>query len=171
MLAQSQSLQNNTQSTEPTKSTNNLQNPAVSTRFSSSNILLVTNTNDSGAGSLRQAIQDAKSGNIIKFSAILADRTIFLKSQLSIPAGKNLTIDSGDARNLTINGNNQTRLFYLNSTSATPTNLTLKNLALVNGYTSDRGGAISTTHQGNLNEWVISSSPIAWKYGDRSRNQ
>jgi predicted outer membrane repeat protein len=129
---------------------------------SSSNILLVTNTKDSGIGSLRQAIQEAKSGDIIKFSASLADRTIFLNSQLSIPAGKNLTIDGSDARNLVISGNNKTRLFYLNSTSATPTDLTIKNLTLANGFTSDRGGAISTTHQGDLTvENVVFKNNVA----------
>ncbi|MCU0533641.1 MAG: calcium-binding protein [Hydrococcus sp. Prado102] len=145
-----------------TKPTNNtLQTFSVSAT-STPQTLLVTNTNNSGAGSLRQAIQDAKSGDIIKFSASLSDRTITLTSQFSISAGKNLTIDGSDASNLTISGNNKTRIFYLNSTSATPTNLTIKNIVLANGYTSDRGGAISTTHQGNLTvENVIFKNNVA----------
>lgn len=116
-----------------------------------SNTLVVTNTNDSGTGSLREAIKNAQSGDRIKFAAELAERTITLNSELSIPANKNLSVDGQDAPNLTISGNERTRIFYLESTSATPTDLTVKNLTLADGYTSDRGGAISATHQGTVN--------------------
>lgn len=123
---------------------------SVASTEKGANPLVVTNTNDSGAGSLREALENAKSGDTIRFAAELANKTITVNSELSIPAGKNLIIDGQGASNLTISGNNQTRLFYLNSTAATPTDLTIKNLTLANGSTSDRGGAISTTHQGSV---------------------
>lgn len=110
----------------------------------------VTNTGDSGAGSLRKAIASAKSGDVIKFAPKLAGKTITLKSQLEVPAGLNLTIDGGNAKGLTISGADKHRILLLQSTSATPSRLTVKNLTLADGYTSDRGGAISTEHQGQV---------------------
>lgn len=110
----------------------------------------VTNTADSGAGSLRNAIAAAANGDVIKFAPKLAGQTITLKSQLEVSAGRNLTIDGSDARGLTISGNDQHRILLLKSTSATPSRLTVKNLTLADGYTRDRGGAISTEHQGSV---------------------
>lgn len=111
----------------------------------------VTTLADSGAGSLRGAIAQSQSGDTITFATSLAGQTITLTSgELDIPVGKNLTIDGAAAPGITISGNTASRIFLLNSTSATPTQLTVKNLSLVDGYTLDRGGAISTTHQGKL---------------------
>jgi predicted outer membrane repeat protein len=110
----------------------------------------VTNTADSGAGSLRNAIAAAANGDVIKFAPKLAGETITLRSQLEVPAGKSLTIDGSDARGLILSGNDQNRILLLQSTSATPSRLTVKNLTLADGYTPDRGGAISTEHQGSV---------------------
>lgn len=114
-------------------------------------IITVNNTNDSGAGSLRGAIASAQPGDTINFAIGLANQTITLNSQLTIPVGKSLTIDGANASGLTISGNNANRIFYLDSTSVNPTTLTLKNLQIANGYTPEQGGAILTTHQGRLN--------------------
>ena len=114
-------------------------------------IITVNNTNDSGAGSLRGAIASAQPGDTINFASGLANQTITLNSQLTIPVGKSLTIDGANASGLTISGNNANRIFYLDSTSVNPTTLTLKNLQIANGYTPEQGGAILTTHQGRLN--------------------
>ncbi len=114
--------------------------------------LLVLNNQDSGLGSLREAIAQANSGDTIKFSPdLIGGNTITLTTgQLDIPVGKNLTLDGIDNSNLIISGNNQFRIFYLNSTSVTPTTLNLKNLTLNNGYTPERGAGVATTHQGIL---------------------
>src|SRR4028119_1704859 len=54
----------------------------------------VTNNNDSGPGSLRDAIASAAAGDIITFAPGLASQTITITSgQLDIPVGKNITID------------------------------------------------------------------------------
>ncbi|WP_322744114.1 choice-of-anchor Q domain-containing protein, partial [Planktothrix mougeotii] len=114
--------------------------------------LFVINNQDSGAGSLRDTINQAQSGDIIKFNPTLfGGNTITLTTgKLDIPVGRNLIIDGIDNPNLIISGNNQFTVFYLNSTSVNPTSLTLQNLTINNGYTSDRGGGVSTTHQGIL---------------------
>ena len=65
---------------------------------------VVTNTNDSGEGSLRQAIMDASDGDTITFHPSLEDATITLASTLIID--KDLIIDAGYLRNwpITLSG-------------------------------------------------------------------
>ncbi|MGQ4646861.1 hypothetical protein [Lyngbya aestuarii] len=111
-------------------------------------IITVKNTADSGAGSLREAIQDAKSGDTIKFASSLADKTITLTSR-QLQVDKNLTIDGGNASGLTISGNNQNRVFFVNKDHS-KVNFTLRNLNVADGFVSnDRGGAIELRGNGS----------------------
>lgn len=74
--------------------------------------LIVTNTNDSGPGSLRQAILDVDRGETILFDPSLAGGTIVLTSgQLVI--SRSLTIDASAAISLTVDGNRADRVFYI----------------------------------------------------------
>jgi len=108
-------------------------------------IKFVTNTQDSGAGSLRDTIAKAQPGDTIKFK-LPGYSTISLSSKpLEIPAGKSLTIDGAGVYNLSISGNNQTNILHLHSNRDQNTSLTLKNITLRNGRTSGTGGAINTT--------------------------
>ncbi|WRH68883.1 MAG: right-handed parallel beta-helix repeat-containing protein [Planktothrix sp. GU0601_MAG3] len=102
--------------------------------------LIVTNLNDNGIGSLREAIAQAQPGDIIQFDSSLANQsnpTILLTSgQLNI--NKSITIDglisSATPGKVTISGNNQFRVFELQvSPQFQPTNTTLKNLIIANG--------------------------------------
>ncbi|MBE9185176.1 DUF4347 domain-containing protein, partial [Microcoleus sp. LEGE 07076] len=114
----------------------------------------VTNNNDSGPGSLRSAIASAAAGDIIQFASSLANQTIALTSgQLVI--NKNLTIDAISASNLTISGNNTSRVILTEGS----TNVTLKNLIVANGKvsgtdpnneTTSAGGGILTGGNSNL---------------------
>src|SRR4028118_1314375 len=91
----------------------------------------VTNNNDSGPGSLRDAIAQAAAGDTIQFASSLASQTITLSNgQLVI--NKNLTIDATGASNLTISGNNTSRVILTEGS----TNVTLKNLIVANGKVS-----------------------------------
>jgi hypothetical protein len=75
-------------------------------------IAVVTNTGDSGAGSLRQAILDVEPGGTIRFDSSLAGGTILLTSgQLVI--SQSLTIDASTAPSLTISGNDHSRVFLI----------------------------------------------------------
>ena len=75
--------------------------------------LTVTTTADSGAGSLRQAIRDAASGDTIDFNLSGCPCTITLTSG-ELVIGKNLTITGPGTDLLTISGNNASRVFFVN---------------------------------------------------------
>ena len=104
--------------------------------------LIVTNTNDSGAGSLRQAITDAASGGTIEFQSGVSG-TISLSSTLDI--NKPLTIDGPGAAALTIDGNNATQIFNIDDGNpATFLPVSISGLTLAHGRSSGTGGAIYT---------------------------
>src|SRR6185295_2809083 len=63
--------------------------------------ITVTNTNDSGPGSLRQALRDAHDGDTINFAV---RGTITLTSG-GLPVTKNLAIVGPGAKQLSIDGN------------------------------------------------------------------
>ncbi|WP_088893124.1 choice-of-anchor Q domain-containing protein [Leptolyngbya ohadii] len=116
-----------------------------------SNMITVTTTADSGAGSLRAAIAAATPGSTIQFASSLAGQTITLTGgQLQIPPGKNLTIDGGSAPGLKISGNNASRIFFVNSNQDFPTTVSFKNLSLINGRTNEQGGAIRGEHRATI---------------------
>jgi hypothetical protein len=92
--------------------------------------ITVTNTSDSGAGSLRQALADAAAGDTITFS-VPASSTITLSSTLVIT--KQLTIDGSTAAGLTVSGNHAVRVF---DTSAP---LTLRALTITKGNVAGLG--------------------------------
>ena len=94
--------------------------------------LTVTNTGDSGAGSLRQAIADANSGDTIDFAVT---GTITLTTgQLVI--SQDLTIEGPGTGSLTISGNNVSRVF-----SITVGNVAISGVTIRDGNSgSDSGG-------------------------------
>lgn len=93
--------------------------------------ILVTTSADSGAGSLRAAIEAATSGDRIVFaSSLTGGNTITLQSQLLI-IDKNLTIDGSANPNLVINGNSQHRAFFVGS-NTTPVEVNISSLTIAN---------------------------------------
>jgi hypothetical protein len=106
-------------------------------------IQLVTNTNDSGAGSLRQAILDANAApgvQSINFNLPPGTQTITLQSQIEVTNdGVNIFGDNANGTLLEISGGGTTRLFSF----AAGISCSLNGLTLRDGVASGgRGGAI-----------------------------
>ena len=97
----------------------------------------VVNTNDSGPGSLRNAIFYAKAGNTITFAEDLSGETITLNGeQLAIT--KDLIISAANLENgITIDADGQSRVFNIQGST-----VTLVGLTITGGYTDDNGGGI-----------------------------
>jgi hypothetical protein len=119
----------------------------------------VANTNDSGPGSLRQAILDANASSgvadTIDFDLSLSGpQTITLASQLpTITDGAGLTIDGGSA-DITLSGNNVVRVFEV----ASGAELTLNNLTVANGRADNAGGGILNLGTLEVNNSTISGN-------------
>jgi hypothetical protein len=93
--------------------------------------LTVTNNLDSGPGSLRAEIAAAQNNDTIVFAPSLAGHTITLTSgELSITKG--MTIQGPGASQLTVSGNNASRVFEVNSSQP----VVLSGLTVSNGRTA-----------------------------------
>src|SRR5438132_864793 len=107
----------------------------------------VTNANNSGSGSLRQAVLDANAhsgADLIDFSSFFnMPRTITLSSTISIAGA--VTIDGPSAANVTISGNDAVRIFDTQSAPAGSSiefiDVTLRAGRIANN-SSDYGGAV-----------------------------
>jgi hypothetical protein len=98
--------------------------------------VIVSNTDDAGAGSLRQTIADAAAGSVIHFDASIAGKTIVLSTG-QIQIDKSLTIEGPVPAGITISGGLSSRLFVIASTG----NVTFRNVAIVNGSDQTGSGA------------------------------
>jgi hypothetical protein len=100
----------------------------------------VTNTNDSGAGSLRQAISDANTAagdDTINFSLSNCPCTITLTSgELSIANNGSLTINGLGANQLSVSGNNQSRVFSIQQGATA----IISGITITGGNARDGGG-------------------------------
>jgi hypothetical protein len=101
-------------------------------------IITITNTNDSGPGSLRQALVDANDGDTINFAVT---GTIGLTSG-ELLVDKSITISGPGAKNLAIGGNGKSCVFYV----ASGETVTISALTIISGHTTDNGGGIHNDH-------------------------
>jgi hypothetical protein len=99
--------------------------------------ITVTNTSDSGGGSLRQAVLNASSGDTINFDSSLNGQTITLTSG-TIFIGASITISGPGSSNLTVSGNNALEIFVIDSGQT----VTISGLSLTGAKTTFSGGAI-----------------------------
>ena len=135
----------------------------VETALAPSNIITVTNLNDMGPGSLRQALMDANDGDTINF-AVTGTITI---SSGQLIVSTSVTISGPGADILAVDGSGDDRVFSINNgltvtisgltltngmsisggciTNGNVATLTVTNCAL-SGCTSPNGGAIYNDH-------------------------
>lgn len=111
---------------------------------------LVTNGDNGGAGSLRQAILDANPGGTISFASNVTSITL-TGGELLI--NKNLTISGGGTTPLVISGNNQSRVFNI----APGATLNLNRVTITGGNNSG-GGAVCNYGTLNMTASTVSSN-------------
>ncbi len=106
--------------------------------------ITVTNTNDSGPGSLRQALADANDGDIINLAIT---GTIGLTSG-ELLVDRSITISGPGADNLLVNGNAKSRVFHIGPSET----VTISGLTTTNGnahgefFPDVRGGGLYNDH-------------------------
>jgi len=124
--------------------------------------ITVTNTNDSGAGSLRQAISDAHNGDAINLGVT---GTITLATG-ELLVDKSITIHGPGSGNLTVDCNLSSRGFYVSSgVTATIAGLTITN-GNVQFTDLASGGGIYNDHATlTLDSCTVSSSYASWAGG------
>ncbi|MEO1295748.1 MAG: SdrD B-like domain-containing protein, partial [Cyanobacteria bacterium J06636_16] len=131
--------------------------------YQNTNALLVTNTNDSGAGSLRRAILNANAiagANTITFDAALAGQTITLSSG-ELTVTDDLTVQGLGADQLTLSGDNSSRIFNISDDTNNEIEVVLDGLSLIDGNTDDDGGAIWNREELTLSNSILNSNAAA----------
>ena len=117
---------------------------------------LVTNVNDMGAGSLRDAVTNAPANSDILFDSSVFNvaRTItLLTGELVI--NKNLNIIAPGANLLTLSGNNASRVFNVNGSGST---VSLSGMTITAGNSSGGGGGVFNASSSTLS---VTSSAIS----------
>ena len=106
--------------------------------FTKTSAQIVTQSNDSGSGSLREVIANASPGDKIYFG--IQEDTIRLDTEIVID--KDLQIDGKDA-NIVISGQHSTRIFKI-----LEGNITIRHLTLIDGFTQGGNGGNSGVSPG-----------------------
>jgi hypothetical protein len=112
----------------------------------------VTNCNDSGPGSFRQAIGNAGSGATIDFALSPTCATITLSSTITV--GTSLTIDGPGANALMVSGNNSETVFQIDS----GTTVAVSNLSIEDGSALNNGGAIYNSGDLTITDSTLSNN-------------
>ena len=117
--------------------------------------LIITNLDNSGAGSLRQALDDAVLDDIIEFDPSLSGGTIILAAASPLAISQDLTIRGNVP--ITISGNDTTRVFEI-----TGGHVVLDHLHIINGNSELGGGILAT---GTSTAVTLTHSTVAHNRG------
>jgi len=130
--------------------------------------LTVTNTNQSGPGSLSRAVEIIGNGGVIDFAPALAGQTIVVApGRPFIVNGKSVTIDASAAPGLRLSGGGAERVFIVEGGSAA----TLRHLIITDGFGFDLAGGILNNGTVDLDRCVVTNNVVGanandfWKGG------
>lgn len=112
--------------------------------------LVVTNLDDSGPGSLREALAIIAEDGSITFDPTLAGGTIVLSSG-QLVAGKSVTIDGAG---VTVSGNNASRVLEV----ATGATVSISNMTITDGVGAPQGGGILNFGTLNLDAVTVTNN-------------
>ena len=113
--------------------------------------LVVTNLNDSGPGSLRQTIATAGPTDVIEFS--VTGTIVLTTGELLVD--KNLVINGPGADQVTISGNNTSRVFHI-----TAGDVEISGLTIANGIAEEAGGGVYLLYPGTEGKLTIRKSVV-----------
>jgi beta-glucanase (GH16 family) len=123
--------------------------------------ITVTNLNNSGNGSLRQALIDIANGGNITFDPGLTGSTISLTTGPLVPSG-DVVIDASDAPGLTLDGGGTDRIFIIDSGLT----VNVAHLAITNGYGFELAGGILNNGNLTLDHVTVSGNTTTTDAGD-----
>lgn len=117
----------------------------------------VNNTADSGAGSLRQAIEDANGAagaDTVLFQAGVTGTITLTSGRLDV--SDSVTITGPGAASLAVSGNNASQVFYIWSGAAgNVIDVEISGLTITGGNTSDSGGGIASFYENLTLDGVV----------------
>lgn len=113
----------------------------------------VTSLADSGAGSLREALDIIAPDGTITFDPSLSGGTIALTSG-QLVVGKNVTIDGSGAPSLTVSGSNASRVFQI----AAAVTVSMNDLTIADGAGAPQGGGILNFGTLNLDTVTVTNN-------------
>ncbi|MEZ4709847.1 MAG: family 16 glycosylhydrolase [Caldilineaceae bacterium] len=123
--------------------------------------ITVTNLNNSGSGSLRQALADIAIGGAISFDASLAGGEIALTSG-PLTLSQDVIIDGSSAPGLSLNGGGTDRLLVVNA----GVNATVSGLTFTNGYAFQLAGGILNNGSLTLDHVTVTGNSMTTDAGD-----
>src|SRR5262249_43922006 len=118
--------------------------------------ITVTNTNDSGPGSLRQALASANDGDTIDFDSALKGQTILLTTA-ELVINRNITVSGPGANLLAVSRDQnapQFRIFHV----APNRTVIVERITISNGIAISGGGIYNSHSTLTLCGWAISSN-------------
>jgi beta-glucanase (GH16 family) len=128
--------------------------------------LVVTTLDDSGAGSLREAVGLIADGGLITFDPALAGGTIGLTSG-QLVVGRSMTIDASAAPGVIVSGSDASRVFQIEATAT----VAMNDLVVADGAAAPQGGGILNYGTLNLDRVVVrdnvetSPGPANFEFG------